>query len=108
VTEAWNAATFTRWYRRHRPDLVFALRQEIVGWLREAGALVPEQVGFVHLDRCTEATDAAGIDQFPEQIGRAAMDMLFGAMLNPEERSAARRDLLLQGGWVEGTTVRRP
>jgi LacI family transcriptional regulator len=101
VTEAWNAATFTRWYRRHRPDLVFALRQEVAGWLRAAGALVPEQVGFVHLDRCTETTDAAG-------IGRAAMDMLFGAMLNPEERSAARRDLLLQGGWVEGTTVRRP
>jgi DNA-binding LacI/PurR family transcriptional regulator len=106
VTDDWNVATFSRWFRKHRPDVVLSLRAEVVEWLRKAGSQVPQEVGFVHLDRCTETTDAAGIDQFPKDIGRSAVDMLFSILLNPNDSAGAGRHLLLQGGWVEGSTVR--
>lgn len=109
VTDEWNAGRLMRWWKRHRPDLVLSLRAEVVGWLQTAGIAVPEQVGFAHLDRCTEVTDAAGIDQHPREIARSAVDMLFSLLLDGSlPRTNGRRSLMIRGSWVDGPTVRAP
>jgi LacI family transcriptional regulator len=107
VLSKWREADFARWYRTHRPEVVIGLRSELIGWLARLGRRVPEHVGFVHLDRCTEPGDFAGIDQKPREVGAAAVDLVVNRLLaNERNLQLAPRQLLVEGVWVDGPTVR--
>ena len=68
---------------------------------------MPAQVGFVHLDRCTELGEYAGIDQKPREVGAAATDLVVNRLLaNERNLQLAPRQLLVEGVWVDGPTVR--
>lgn len=104
----WDRVAFAKWYRKYRPDVVLSLRHEVVDWLQDLGTRVPEETGFVHLDRCTENTDATGIDQRPLEIGRSSINLLFDLLLDSPSPGSGHRHLLIEGCWVEGTTIRAP
>jgi LacI family transcriptional regulator len=107
VMAQWREADFARWYRRHRPEVVIGLRSELITWLERLGRRVPADVGFVHLDRCTERGDFAGIDQKPREVGAAAVDLVVSRLLaNERDVQASPRQLLVEGVWVDGPTVR--
>lgn len=107
VMKRWREADFTRWFRAHRPEVVIGLRSELITWLEHLGQDVPAKVGFVHLDRCTEPGDYAGIDQKPREVGAAAVDMVVHRLLaNERNLQPAPRQLLVEGVWVDGPTVR--
>ena len=107
VMPRWREAEFSRWYRLHRPEVVIGLRSELITWLARLGRNVPDHVGFVHLDRCTERGEFAGIDQKPREVGAAAVDMVVSRLLaNERNLQVSPRQLLVEGVWVDGPTVR--
>lgn len=107
VLGQWREADFARWFRKHRPEVVIGLRCELIAWIERLGARVPDRVGFVHLDRRTEAGDHAGIDQKSLEVGAAAVDLLVQRLLaNERGLPALAKQLLVDGVWVDGSTVR--
>lgn len=108
VMSLWREENFAAWFRAYRPDVVIGLRSELIEWLGRLGYPVPRRVGFVHLDRCTERGVFAGIDQKPQEVGAAAMDMLVSRLLaNERNLQVSPRQLLVEGVWVDGPTLRR-
>jgi hypothetical protein len=104
----WSEPEFARWYRQWRPDAIIGLRSELVGWLRRLGRRVPEDVGFVHLDRCTESGGHAGLDQRAREIGAAAIDLLSQRLLaNEVGLPSLSQQLLIESVWSDGDTLRR-
>lgn len=103
----WREADFARWYREHRPEVVIGLRRELITWLDRLGAAVPDRVGFVHLDRCTEEGDFAGLDQKPREVGAAAIDLLAQRLLaNERSFPSLSKQLLVDSVWIDGPTLR--
>jgi LacI family transcriptional regulator len=107
LLDTWREADFARWFRAHRPEVVIGLRCELMDWLTRAGARVPDEVGFVHLDRCTETRDCAGLDQKPREVGAAAVDLLAQRLMaNDRDLPALAKQLLVESVWVDGPTLR--
>lgn len=105
---------FLRWIEEHRVDCVLTLstfRNEpnhMESWLAEAGRDLPGDVGLVSLDVTSVHADWSGVEQHSEEIGRAAVDMLF-SKLHAGERGipALPRTVQVHGHWREGRTLRR-
>lgn len=96
---------FATWFRRHKPDVVIGLGSHFPGWLVDLGCRVPEDVGFVDLDRCTP--NRAGIEQRSSLIGAAAVDLLLSRLLTHERGlTPAPPILAIEGVWADGPTVR--
>jgi LacI family transcriptional regulator len=107
VLSRWREAEFARWFRAHRPDVVIGLRCELMEWLKRAGANVPRDVGFVHLDRCTERYDCAGLDQKARHVGAAAVDVLAQRLMaNDRDLPLLSQQLLVDSVWVDGPTLK--
>jgi DNA-binding LacI/PurR family transcriptional regulator len=99
------------WFARHRPDAIVATEYPAVRACLHALRLsVPGRVGFA----CTsvgktgdrETEKIPGIDELPEQIGAAAVDLLSSMI---ERRicglPAATTSSLIQGCWRPAATV---
>ena len=107
ILRSWKEEDFAEWVRTQRPDVVIGLRFELVSWLNRMGLRVPQDVGFFHLDRCTEPGNFAGLDQRPREIGAAAVDLLAQLLLADERNLPAHlKELLVEGVWVDGPTLR--
>lgn len=109
-----NSAEFLRWVDMHRVDCVLTLstfRNEPNGmetWLASTGRRVPGDIGLVSLDVTSVLPDWSGIEQHSEEIGRAAVDLLF-SKLQAGERGIPKlpRTVQVHGHWREGRTLRR-
>ena len=87
---------------------MIGLRKELLVWLTALGVRVPADIGFAHLDVCTERGDFAGIDQRPTEIGAAAFDLVFSRLLaNERGLPGDPWTLLSSGAWAAGPTVRK-
>lgn len=107
VLGQWREAEFARWFRRQRPEVVIGLRCELIEWMERLGAHVPAEAGFVHLDRCTEARECAGLDQKPREVGAAAVDLLAHRLLaNERGFLPLPKQLLVDSVWCDGPTLR--
>lgn len=108
VMENWSRCDFINWFQTHRPEVIIGLRRELIDWLLQLDLHVPRDVGFVHLDSSTEPGSFAGVDQHPEEIGAAALDLLSGRLLSNERGlPATQRLLLIDGVWTDGPTIKR-
>jgi DNA-binding LacI/PurR family transcriptional regulator len=107
ILRDWREEAFATWFQRHRPEVVIGLRCELVAWMSGLGRRTPRDAGFVHLDRCTEKGDWAGLDQQPREVGAAAIDLLAQQLLaNERGVPALARQFLVDSVWVDGPTVR--
>ena len=96
-----------QWVKRHRPDAVIAVEEEIGRILVRAGWSVPEEIGFAHLSRPERPDAPAGMDQRPTAIGAAAVDLVANQIFSGERGLAETpRVLLIEGEWREGWSVR--
>ena len=110
-----NADVFTKWVQRHQVDCVLTLstfRNEpnhMEEWLAAIGRYVPQDIGLVSLDVTSVHSDWSGVEQHSDEIGRAAVDLLF-SKLQAGERGVPRlpRTLQVHGHWHDGRTLRRP
>lgn len=107
LLDASGAVSFRRWFRRHRPDVILGLEIPVLlGWLRDLGCTVPDDVGLVSLDRRPEDRNVAGIRQHYVTIGATAVDLLIGmAHRNEHGLLRASSTLLTDGEWQDGRTL---
>jgi LacI family transcriptional regulator len=103
----WNEAAFQTWFKKHRPDAVLGLDDQLIGWLEDAGLRVPQNVGFVHLNCPDTSGRYAGIFHNGAAVGAAAVDFLVD-MIHRNERGIPdlARWLLVEGTWQNGATLR--
>lgn len=102
-------ASFQDWFRAHRPDAIISSHLDVRTWLASAGVRIPGQVGFVFLDWLDESDDCAGINQHYERIAEAAVDLIVNQILHNERGVPDHpRLVLLDGEWMDGSTVRAP
>jgi LacI family transcriptional regulator len=110
INHEHKRAEFEAWFVRHRPDVVIVSQAEpVCGWLAARGVEVPRDVGLVELRCYDPATGHAGVYYDPANIGALAVEMLIGLMHRQELGvPALPHEVLLQGAWNEGTTLRAP
>lgn len=107
-----NADLFLKWVDEHEVDCVLTLstfRNEpnpMEDWLAARGRSVPRDVGLVSLDVTSVHADWSGVEQHSDEIGRAAVDLLF-SKLQAGERGIPRlpRTLQVHGHWRDGRTL---
>jgi len=95
------------WIERYKPDAILGDEYMMRG-VREAGYRVPEDIGVASYAALNQnAEKLYGIDENPKATGTAAVDLLVG-MMNRGERGIPEihRRILVEGTWLEGTTLR--
>lgn len=110
ISHERDRGKFLAWFRRHRPDAVIVSEAKPVrSWLEELGCKVPCDVGLVELRCYDPAAGYAGVYYDPARTGALAVEMLIGT-LHRQERGVPElaHEVLLQGVWIEGLTLRTP
>ena len=110
-----TADLFLKWVDDHAIDCVLTLstfRNEpnpMEAWLATSGRCAPRDVGLATLDVTSVHADWSGVVQHSEEIGRAAVDLLF-SKLQAGERGIPPlpRTLQVHGHWHDGRTLLRP
>jgi len=105
---------FLDWVVRHDVDCVLTLStfrnkpNEMDSWLAADKRCASRNVGLVSLDVTSVHADWSGVEQHSDEIGRAAVDMLF-SKLHAGERGIPQlpRTLQVHGHWRDGRTLRR-
>jgi DNA-binding LacI/PurR family transcriptional regulator len=101
------ARAFSEWFREHQPHAVLSLGSDCLRVFRELGLRVPQDIGFANLALMPDDHGMAGVNQFSDLVGAAAVDLVDG-QLRRNERGVPKhaRTLLISGEWVAGPTVR--
>ncbi len=102
-----NEKGFLAWVQKYKPDVILAQEQGLIGVLEKAGFLVPQDIGFATPSLITDPRKPSGIDENPQQMGAAAVNMLVG-MLQRNEMDIPENAycLLVKGTWCPGSTLR--
>lgn len=97
---------FKRWFRQHQPDVVIGHRTEIVSWMKDCGAHVPQTHGFCCLNVSINATPCAGIDQQPYHIGVRGIEIVI-SQLHRNEYGVPDLpcNTAVPSRWVDGPTL---
>ncbi len=101
---------FEIWLKEQKPDVVMALHTLVPQWLGELGYSLPGDIGYAHLDLPTREEmhlPYAGIDQQPERIGAAVIDLVT-AQIDRNERGIpdSPKISLVESRWVDGNSIR--
>lgn len=104
---AHSTRSFSNWFQENQPHAVVSLGGEGMRILSELGLRVPQDVGFANLALAPEDDDMAGVNQYSDLVGAAAVDLV-DAQLRRNERGVPRhsKTVLISGEWVPGSTVR--
>lgn len=103
----WSKRALLAWMRAHRPDVVLSTGRGPLEDLRRAGYRVPEEVGYALLDRNSEETGLAGIDQQPEKIAAVAVDLVLDHLYRNERGiPPTPRTVMIEGRWQDDASVR--
>ncbi len=104
----WNREVFIEWWRREQPDVVIGSDLAALQWLKEAGAKVPEEVGFACIELLPQYKKlAAGMDGRQDLRTRTAVSVLDGLLRHNETGAPALlMSTTLCGQWVNGPSVR--
>lgn len=93
------------WYGQYKPDVVLGHHEIVLKKLREI-AQVPQEVGFVHLDRTATLMSCAGVDQQVGKIGATAVELVVSELQqNMRGVPSSPKLVFLEGEWVPGGTV---
>jgi DNA-binding LacI/PurR family transcriptional regulator len=108
LPEKWNFDEVIPWIRKQRVDAIVSTHISMLERLELRGLRIPEEVGLVNLDWLEELTSCSSIDQRPEEIGEAAVDLVVERVNHNRIGIPDRqRTVNLPGVWRPGRTVRR-
>ena len=104
-----NRAEFLQWFREYEPDVVLGHHTEAVGWMGEAGAVLPATHGFVCLNQLMAQVPCAALDLQPRLVGAHALEQLVAQLHRNEfgQTPAVASAISVPPRWVDGPTVRR-
>ena len=99
--------SFAVWLERHKPEAILTIHAEVREWVTSLGLTIPGDIGLVQLDRSSETSDWAGMQQNSELIGRSAIDMVIGQIhRNESGLPPVQKSMLINSTWIPGATVR--
>jgi DNA-binding LacI/PurR family transcriptional regulator len=101
-------ASFIRWFKAKRPDAVLCHRAEVMEWMKECGAQIPQTHGFCCLNVTSNTETSSGLDLQPSLLGARGVELLIAALHRndcgvPEHPSTTT----IPARWVDGPTLRR-
>jgi len=106
VAEDWGKAVFQRWFERHRPDAIVTIHKDILPWLAEMGARVPQDVGVATLFSASHTRPLSGLLADNRRMGRNAVDLLAAQLYRNEYGIPQQNKLtIVPGFWYEGETL---
>ncbi|WP_221029111.1 LacI family DNA-binding transcriptional regulator [Actomonas aquatica] len=107
IAETLHKGTFTRWFRRYRPDVIVGHGQVVIDWLRALKISVPEDVGFFRINTTERSDPCAGLDLRPHLLGATAVESVV-AMLHRREHGIPRypKSISVDAIWSDGPTIR--
>jgi LacI family transcriptional regulator len=107
ITKEWNQRTFAAWFKKHRPDAVLTLKEEVLPWIKACGVAVPADAGLAILNWEPESGGTSGIDQNSIGVGAGAVDVTV-SQIHANERGipAQPKITLIEGHWRDGQTLR--
>lgn len=109
ILDGIDKASFMRWFKKHKPDAIIYHFTEVIDWMEECGAKVPETHGYLSLNTIWRQRPCAGFDLQPAVIGARAVEAVIAQLLRnelgiPEFPTMAT----IPSRWVEGPTLRPP
>ena len=97
---------FALWLERYKPEVILTIHTEVREWVESLGLDVPGDIGLVQLDRSSETSEWAGMQQTSELIGRSAIDMVIGQIhRNESGLPPVQKSMLINSTWYSGATV---
>jgi len=98
-----------KWFEKQKPDCVIAGTNSLREWLREIGAQVPSECGFVSLFPAATRhadEDLARLDSRNERIGEVALSLL-DQQIKQHETGIPDDPftVVIEPGWHEGKTL---
>jgi len=102
-----DRTSFCAWFKREKPDVVLCHRGEVLEWMADCGARVPETHGFCCLNVTSNAEPSAGLDLQPRLLGARGMELLI-AQLHRNEYGVPDHPstTTIAAAWVDGPTIR--
>lgn len=95
----------SRWMKETKPDAIISTALDLLQMLNKLGYRVPEDAGLCTLSLNDTPIDA-GIDQNPEEIGRAAIHTLISQLNgNIFGIPQTQRETLVEGRWTDGSML---
>lgn len=100
-----NQEPLVAWLTKTKPDAIISENPDVPKMLELAGYRVPDDIGLATVNVLDCPVDA-GIDQNPEEIGRAAMLVLI-SLINDNDRGVppTYRQIQVAGKWIDGTSL---
>jgi len=97
---------FSRWYQRHRPDVILGRLPFIALRFEELGVAVPRDVAFVEIFLENPDGSMAGVRENCARVGEVAVETLAGQMQQnvygvPEVPTVT----LVEGTWFDGASL---
>lgn len=94
-----------QWLQKHKPDAILTSLNTVPTMIEELGYSIPNEIAVAGTTIYDVPVDA-GINQNPEAIGRAAVEMLV-AQINRNERGVpeAPRRTLVESSWQDGKSL---
>jgi len=110
LEDRFDHATFTRWFRRQKPDCVIVAARSahtVIEWLKADGYRVPDDVGVAVASTPFGDKHISGIDENVRMVGAMAVDTVVGMIHRNEAGIPANPwRILAEGTWFQGRTVR--
>jgi DNA-binding LacI/PurR family transcriptional regulator len=105
ISDEFDEASVIAWMKREKPDVVLANHGPVLTWVRTNGWRVPDDLSFLHLNWIPEKGEITGLNQQPEQVGAAAVELL-AEQINQNRRGCPEnpKTITLESVWNEGTT----
>ncbi len=98
---------FSRWLKSEKPDVVITEQTQVLEWAREMKIVVPDELGFIHLDWNAQLRDWAGMQQNGRLVGAAAADLLIDQLTrNGTGLPEHPKLVVIESNFVPGASVR--
>ncbi|MDF7798627.1 LacI family DNA-binding transcriptional regulator [Pontiellaceae bacterium B1224] len=100
-----NRILLAGWMKKYKPDAILTDNLLLISLLKELGYSIPGDVGLATMSMHDTTIDT-GIDQNPEEIGRAAIRTLV-SLLNEHHFGVPpiRNAMHVEGKWVDGSML---
>ncbi|CAM3172276.1 LacI family DNA-binding transcriptional regulator [Rariglobus hedericola] len=99
-------ARIPEWARAERLEVVLSDNTQALHELRRGGIRAPGEIDFATLNWSKTECEIAGIDQRPDSIGAAAIDLLI-AQIQRDERGIPAMPItsMVEGTWINGPSL---
>ena len=103
----WDACV--KWIGKYKPDVLIVDRGDSLMELESRGLSIPDDVGLIHTNICSDVGDWSGIDQCHETIGAIMIENLHAHLIRGDKGLPTHINTIdLQGEWHPGKTTRSP